>query len=481
MMRRLFTHGLAIAAAVAGMNVAPAPARATLVYEATLHGGLRQTGNAVGLSKALSANGPGTAGSIGTFITTDTGSVDLYPPNPANPWFGGTTASWQQQRSAAFLALPPGAVVTHAQLLWGGSYLYFEDVTADLDDAVALSHGAETPLSVSPDPQLSTTLALFSQHGYAVNYYVRSADVTSYVAARGGGQYAVGGIPATQSDASNSLNAGGWALIVAYATAAEPLRNLQIRVGGDYLEEGLAADVSFSGFVTPEDAVVAATLLVAAMEGDADLTGDQLLLRGGAGAWTPLSAPGNFPDNFFASQINDESGILDTSGTFGHLNHAPRLPSSGARQGWDLTGVPLSSAAGHLAGGQQAVELRAVSAGDQYVLCAAALAIEVVDPASGVDSALRAAPLRVSCRPNPFNPRTTISYDLPEAGPVRLCVYDLAGRLLRTLVDEIRAQGSHDAVWDGRDASGRDVGSGTYLARLEFGGQVESVRMGLVR
>lgn len=58
---------------------------------------------------------------------------------------------------------------------------------------------------------------------------------------------------------------------------------------------------------------------------------------------------------------------------------------------------------------------------------------------------------------------------------------DLAGRLPRTLVDEIRAQGSHDAVWDGRDASGRDVGSGTDLARLEFGGQVESVRMGLVR
>ncbi len=40
---------------------------------------------------------------------------------------------------------------------------------------------------------------------------------------------------------------------------------------------------------------------------------------------------------------------------------------------------------------------------------------------------------------------------------------------------------SHEAVWDGRDSSGREVGSGSYLARLEFGGKVEVVRMGLVR
>jgi hypothetical protein len=85
------------------------------------------------------------------------------------------------------------------------------------------------------------------------------------------------------------------------------------------------------------------------------------------------------------------------------------------------------------------------------------------------------------CRPNPFNPRTTIKYDLPESGPVRLSVFDVAGRLVRTLVDESMAQGSHEAVWDGRDSSGREVGSGSYLARLEFGGKVEVARMGLVR
>ncbi len=94
-----------------------------------------------------------------------------------------------------------------------------------------------------------------------------------------------------------------------------------------------------------------------------------------------------------------------------------------------------------------------------------------------VPMALRLYP----CRPNPFNPRTTIKYDLPESGSVNLSVFDVAGRLVRTLVDGSMSQGSHEAAWDGRNSSGRDVSSGSYLARLRFKGTVQTVRMGLVR
>jgi hypothetical protein len=83
--------------------------------------------------------------------------------------------------------------------------------------------------------------------------------------------------------------------------------------------------------------------------------------------------------------------------------------------------------------------------------------------------------------PNPFNPQTTIRFELPEAGPARLSVFDVAGRLVRELVEADLSAGSHDVVWDGRDAAGRGVSSGSYLARLEFGGKVETMRMGLVR
>ena len=84
-------------------------------------------------------------------------------------------------------------------------------------------------------------------------------------------------------------------------------------------------------------------------------------------------------------------------------------------------------------------------------------------------------------RPNPFNPRTTIRFDLPAAGQVRLAVYDVAGRRIRVLVEGDLPAGSHEAVWDGRDASGRASPSGSYLARLVAGGKVEGVRLSLVR
>lgn len=83
--------------------------------------------------------------------------------------------------------------------------------------------------------------------------------------------------------------------------------------------------------------------------------------------------------------------------------------------------------------------------------------------------------------PNPFNPSTTIRFELPSAGRARLGVYDLAGRLVKVLVDERRDAGDHEVSWDGRDQSGRAAPSGTYLARLIADGAAVAVRMTLVR
>ena len=77
--------------------------------------------------------------------------------------------------------------------------------------------------------------------------------------------------------------------------------------------------------------------------------------------------------------------------------------------------------------------------------------------------------LAVGCSPNPFNPSTTLRFDLPVGGRVRLAVYDVAGRLLRTLLDVELPAGSHEAVWDGRDSAGRGMASGSYFARLLAG------------
>lgn len=102
---------------------------------------------------------------------------------------------------------------------------------------------------------------------------------------------------------------------------------------------------------------------------------------------------------------------------------------------------------------------------------------EPTDVPGAVPAALRLHPVV----PNPFNPMTTLHFDLPGGGRVRLEVYDVAGRLVRAILDADFPAGSHQAAWDGADSAGRGMPSGSYSARLRAGGKVETVRMGLVR
>jgi hypothetical protein len=69
--------------------------------------------------------------------------------------------------------------------------------------------------------------------------------------------------------------------------------------------------------------------------------------------------------------------------------------------------------------------------------------------------------------PNPFNPSTTIKYDMKAKGLVTVRIYDVAGRLVRTLVNETKDAGAYSAVWDGRNNIGADVASGIYFYKME--------------
>lgn len=69
--------------------------------------------------------------------------------------------------------------------------------------------------------------------------------------------------------------------------------------------------------------------------------------------------------------------------------------------------------------------------------------------------------------PNPFRESATIAYSVPAAGRVRIAVYDVAGRLVRTVVDDDVEAGLHATQWDGRDRSGTAVASGVYFCRIE--------------
>lgn len=71
--------------------------------------------------------------------------------------------------------------------------------------------------------------------------------------------------------------------------------------------------------------------------------------------------------------------------------------------------------------------------------------------------------------PNPFNPTTTIKFDLAASEYVHLSVYDLSGRLVKTLVDQPMTADQHEIVWDGKDNSGVRVASGVYFYKLVAG------------
>jgi hypothetical protein len=83
--------------------------------------------------------------------------------------------------------------------------------------------------------------------------------------------------------------------------------------------------------------------------------------------------------------------------------------------------------------------------------------------------------------PNPFNPSTTISYDLPEQAQVTLGIYDLLGKQIKTLVNQSQNAGKRTAVWDGTDNLGRQVSAGVYLYRIKAGEFSQTRKMLLLK
>jgi hypothetical protein len=106
-------------------------------------------------------------------------------------------------------------------------------------------------------------------------------------------------------------------------------------------------------------------------------------------------------------------------------------------------------------------------------------------PATGVGDMTPVAAPKLRLRlpaPNPFNPHTTIRFEVARASAVQLRVFDVGGALVRTLVAGRLPAGEHQVVWDGRDDHGLEVGSGAYFLRLTSGEErAESRKVVLLR
>jgi len=83
--------------------------------------------------------------------------------------------------------------------------------------------------------------------------------------------------------------------------------------------------------------------------------------------------------------------------------------------------------------------------------------------------------------PNPFNPTTTIQYQLSEIQNVKLQIYSLTGKRIRTLINAEQTTGHHSVIWDGKDNLGTKVSSGIYIYKLQAGSFVKMYKMSLLK
>ncbi len=344
-------------------------------YSSITNGAVTFTGNTIGLDKNAGTNDPGASGAIGTFIAANNPtSVDgTYPV--------GTTSTWQANASTAILNIPAGSSVLYAELIWSGSWSYGgENVSAFLNNAVTFT----TPMgssAVAPVAATSQTIGAGTAAGACTTtpcYYVRSANVTALVQAAGVGNltYTVGGIPATQGNSENNANTGGWTLAVVYSNPTLPSRSLSVLVGAEVAGNAAA---SVTGFCTPPTGPRSGRLMVSALEGDSGITGDYMLFGSTSAlvsATAALSGPNNLVSNFFASQINNDAGALNTSGSFGTSNQTPGTAGTG-RQGYDITNVDVSA---KLLNNQTTAFAQGTTGGDNYLINALGLQINVGSP-----------------------------------------------------------------------------------------------------
>lgn len=343
-------------------------------YSTIIRGGIRFIGNTLGLSKAPNTNTAGFLGSIGAFTSNLATQVPTFPE--------GTTLNYLENASSSNLGLPLGSQVLYAELIWGGLYQSQNaNISNLINNAVTLTING-TNYSVVPDATTSQDFLIPSQgQSFTIGFYVRSANVTNLVQSMMNGVYQVSQVPSliiANDNQTSQTNHAGWTLAVVYANPTHALRNLTLWVGGAVVGPSApVTDVTLSGFQTPTVLPIEGKVFLSSQEGDAVLTGDQFLFGPSTSELSVMSGPNNPANNFFASQINDVNGILDTTGTFGDRNAIAQTATNtlACRQGWDITAIDVSN---KLNTSQTTAVFRFTSSGDLYVPNALAIQVDAL-------------------------------------------------------------------------------------------------------
>ena len=178
------------------------------------------------------------------------------------------------------------------------------------------------------------------------------------------------------------------------------------------------------------------------------------------GAAQPWAAPGgDFETTASAGRPVGAAGVYVWRSPALAADVALWLQHPSSNFGWELVGNETDVSSAKAFSSRQAI-----AASDRPVLTVYYTAVPSAAPP--VAAGLRLLPVR----PNPFNPSSTIRYQVPRALRVHLAVYDVRGRVVRVLADGIVPRGDHEVTWRGDDVRGLRVASGIYLVKLEAGG-----------
>jgi uncharacterized repeat protein (TIGR01451 family) len=341
-----------LVALVAGAWAGPADAAPALRVQVDQHGDFLLIGNTLGIECDVGTPAPvvGTiaAGSCNQAAAniTDT-APDLYWRSDA-PGSGmaiadiNTTAA--QARSTAVLTVPVGATVTHAFLYWAAkndTNIADTQVTLDRPGAGGFSQTINAVQSFVPN---------FN------NTYQSVADITALVQANGSGAYRVSDIDVGPAvNINDTVIFGGWAMVVFYQRATDPLRNLAIFDGLDPVAMGMNQTATLSGFLVPTLGFTG-KLGVIAYEGDNLIPGDQLFFNGGAALFDAQ----NPADNFFNGTRSLLGAPVSVAGDLPQLTGTPQ-----SMGGMDLDVIDVTA---KLSGGQTSAQVDATSTGDVYYL-----------------------------------------------------------------------------------------------------------------
>jgi len=125
--------------------------------------------------------------------------------------------------------------------------------------------------------------------------------------------------------------------------------------------------------------------------------------------------------------------------------------------------------------------VKAVYSGGQESEASNQIAVDYVPESDSDETAVAGMPGLHGNYPNPFNPSTTISFNVATADVVTIDIYNIRGQHIKSLISGVYAKGTHNIVWNGLDDSGHNVGNGVYLYRMTAGGFTQTRKMVILK